>query len=97
MNLEQLGANAIAAQRAVDEVIRRSTVRQIELHESFGRRERLLEIFTRIAGKEPGHVHGDFLTCFAEAYIRADVQNAFLLEPAALALIKKYNLDGEAA
>ncbi len=52
--------------------------------------DKVLEIFRRIASGEDKH--GDFLTCFSEAVIRADEANFALILTASLALIGKYKL-----
>lgn len=51
----------------------------------------LREIFRKIAAKETIQ-HGDFLTYFAESFIRADFSNFRLLESVAMKLVEKYNL-----
>lgn len=55
--------------------------------------EKVREIFRRIMAREPGHVHGDFLTAFAEAVVRADHENFEILMGAAVFLICKYRLN----
>lgn len=50
------------------------------------------EVYRRVAAREKGHEHGDFLTAFAEAVIRADAENFEVLRPAARLLIQKYGL-----
>jgi hypothetical protein len=50
----------------------------------------LLEVYRRIGSGEDSH--GDFLTQFANAFIRADYENLRLLRPLALVLGYKYKL-----
>jgi hypothetical protein len=57
--------------------------------------EQVREIFRRIMAREPGHVHGEFLTSFAEAVVRADHENFEILMGAAVFLICKYRLNTE--
>jgi len=52
--------------------------------------EDIREVFRKIASGE--RKHGDFLTIFAQAMMRADEPNEALLRPAAAALIVKYDL-----
>ena len=53
------------------------------------------EVMRKIASGE--RKHGDFLTAFADAFIRADYTNEIILLPAALQLIAKYDLESYAA
>lgn len=55
----------------------------------------LIEVYRRIAAGE--EKHGNFLTHFAQAFIRADYENLQLLAPLALCLAKKYRLHPAAA
>ena len=49
-----------------------------------------------IASWELSHTrHGDFLRCFLEAFLRADMFNAALLIPVMLVFVKKYGLKDE--
>jgi len=57
--------------------------------------EQVQAIYRRIALKEPGFEHGDFLTEFARALLRADFENFAVLRPAAVELIEKYALATE--
>ena len=59
--------------------------------------DEIREVFRRVAAREPGHVHGDFLTSFAEAVVRADHENFPILRPAARRFIFKYGLLAEFA
>lgn len=54
--------------------------------------EELREVYRLIAARAPGHEHGEFLTAFAEAFIRADYENFQLLCVPAVCLAVKYNL-----
>jgi hypothetical protein len=53
----------------------------------------LVDLFRRIHTGE--HPHGDFLTSFAGAVVRADPDNMRILIPVALELIDKYHLQDE--
>jgi hypothetical protein len=50
----------------------------------------LMHIYLEIAGGRGNH--GGFLVAFAQAYIRADDQNLFILRSAAVTLAAKYHL-----
>lgn len=50
-----------------------------------------VEFIFKAVVNDVGH-HGDFLKSFAGAYLRADVDNRFLMKPAALVFVVKYNL-----
>ena len=53
--------------------------------------EEIREVFRKIAAGE--RVHGSFLVAFATAYIRSDKENEAILRPAAVKLIRKYQLE----
>lgn len=57
--------------------------------------EDVRELFRRISTKE--EPHGEFMTAFAWAILRADDENFAILLPAALRLICKYRLGQDLA
>jgi hypothetical protein len=60
-------------------------------------KEDILTVYRHVAARLPGYTHGDFLTSFADAVIRADAVNFELLRTPALAFMAKYHLVQELA